>query len=436
MILIKNNNVWEVSFFLLEALLVDDLSAVLVVFGLEDPLALEGGEGGENGTTDPDGVLTLGGSDDAGLEASGAGGDELLGEALGHTGEHGGTTGEDDVGEEVLADVDVALADGLGDEGGVAVTVAETDEVGLEEGLRAAEALRLDGDDGGIGELELGLDGLVVLLLHFLVVVEGDVAGLFLDVADDFLFGGGGEGGTAFHEELHHVLGEVAAGEIDTADGVGHGETFVDGDSVGDTIAGVEDDTGGAASGVEGEDGLDADVHSGDVEGLEHDLGHLFTVGLGVHGSFGEEDVVLFGVDAELVVEGVVPDEFHVVPVGDDTVLDGVGDGEDTTAGLRVITDEVVLLGGAEHGLSGGGLGAADDGGEDNAGSVVTRETGLDHTGTVVADNIASIFVTHDEKSSFKIFLKDILTFLDVFRKLTEGTLCCFLFLKLNFRES
>jgi len=90
-----------------------------------------------------------------------------------------------------------------------------------------------------------------------------------------------------------------------------------------------------------------------------------------------------------------VPDEFHVVPVGDDTVLDGVGDGEDTTAGLRVITDEVVLLGGAEHGLSGGGLGAADDGGEDNAGSVVTRETGLDHTGTVVADNIASIFVTH-----------------------------------------
>jgi len=250
------NNVWEVSFFLLEALLVDDLSAVLVVFGLEDPLALEGGEGGENGTTDPDGVLTLGGSDDAGLEASGAGGDELLGEALGHTGEHGGTTGEDDVDEEVLADVDVALANGLGDEGGVAVTVAETDEVGLEEGLRAAEALGLDGDDGGIGELELGLDGLVVLLLHFLVVVEGDVAGLFLDVADDFLFGGGGEGGTAFHEELHHVLGEVAAGEIDTADGVGHGETFVDGDSVGDTIAGVEDDTGGAAGGVEGEDGL------------------------------------------------------------------------------------------------------------------------------------------------------------------------------------
>ncbi len=381
--------------FLVEALLVDDLGAVLVVLGLEDPLALEGGEGGENGATDPDGVLTLGGSDDAGLEAGGTGALELLGEALGHTVEHGRTTGEDDVGEEVLADVDIALADGLGDEGGVAVTITEADEVGLEERLGAAEALRLDGDDGSIGELELGLDRLVVLLLHFFVEVEGDVAGLFLDVADDFLFGGRGEGGTAFHEELHHVLSEVATGKIDTADGVGHGETFVDGDGVGDTITGVEDDTGGAASGVEGEDGLDADVHAGAVEGLEHDLGHLLTVDLGVHGRFGEEDVVLFGVDAELVVEGVVPDEFHVVPVGDDTVLDGVGDGEDTTAGLRVITDEVVLLGGAEHGLRGGGLGATDDGGEDNAGSVITGETGLDHTGTVVADDITSIFVTH-----------------------------------------
>jgi hypothetical protein len=386
---------------LVEALLVDDLGAVFVVFGLEDPLALEGGEGGEDGTTDPDGVLAFRGSDDAGFETSGAGGDEFLGEAFGHAGEHGGTTGEDNVGEEILTDVDVALADGLGDEGGVAITITETDKVGLEESFGAAEALRLDGDDGSIREFELGFDGLVVLLLHFFVEVEGDVTGLFLDVTDDFLFGGGGEGRTAFHEELHHVFGEVATGEIDTADGVRHGETFIDGDGVGDTITRVEDDTSGTAGGVEGEDGLDTNVHSGNVEGFEHDLGHLFTVGLGVHGGFSEEDVVFFGVDAEFVVEGVMPDEFHVIPVGDDTVFNGVGDGEDTTASLSVITDKVVLLGGAEHSLSGGGLGAADDGGEDDTRSVITGETGLNHTGSVVADNIASIFVTHDVDLAF-----------------------------------
>jgi hypothetical protein len=30
---------------------------------------------------------------------------------------------------------------------------------------------------------------------------------------------------------------------------------------------------------------LDGDVHGGDVESLEHDLGHLLSVGLGVEGS-------------------------------------------------------------------------------------------------------------------------------------------------------
>ena len=39
-----------------------------------------------------------------------------------------------------------------------------------------------------------------------------------------------------------------------------------------DTITGVEDDTGGTTGGIEGEHGLDGDVHGRAVEGLEHDL--------------------------------------------------------------------------------------------------------------------------------------------------------------------
>ena len=38
-----------------------------------------------------------------------------------------------------------------------------------------------------------------------------------------------------------------------------------------------------------------------------HDLGHLLAVGLGVEGGLSEQDGVLLGGDAELVVEGVVP---------------------------------------------------------------------------------------------------------------------------------
>merc|ERR1719259_796916 len=46
----------------LEALAVDNGGAALVVLLLGDPHLLEGGEGGEDGATDPHGVLPLGGA--------------------------------------------------------------------------------------------------------------------------------------------------------------------------------------------------------------------------------------------------------------------------------------------------------------------------------------------------------------------------------------
>ena len=39
------------------------------------------------------------------------------------------------------------------------------------------------------------------------------------------------------------------------------------------------------------------------------------------------------------VVEGVMPDLLHIVPVGDDSVLNGVLEGQDTSLGLSLITD-------------------------------------------------------------------------------------------------
>ncbi|BAT18306.1 Os12g0640950, partial [Oryza sativa Japonica Group] len=100
----------------------------------------------------------------------------------------------------------------------------------------------------------------------------------------------------------------------------------------------------GAAAGVEGEDGLDGDVHGGGVEGLEHDLGHLLAVGLGVEGGLRQQHRVLLGGNAELVVEGVVPYLLHVVPVVDDAVLDGVLERQDASLRLRLVPDVRVLL--------------------------------------------------------------------------------------------
>merc|ERR1711911_373853 len=171
-------------------------------------------------------------------------------------------------------------------------------------------------------------------------------------------------------QDLHQVVGELTASQVKTDNGVGESVTLVDGDTVGDTVTGVHDDTGGTSGGVQGEDSLDSDVHGGHVEGLEHDLGHLLTVGLRVEGSLSQEDGLLLGGNTELVVEGVVPDLLHIVPVGDDSVLNGVLQGEDTPLGLGLVTDIGILLSHTDHDSL--VAGTADNGGEDSSGSVIS----------------------------------------------------------------
>jgi hypothetical protein len=105
------------------------------------------------------------------------------------------------------------------------------------------------------------------------------------------------------NRESDGTHGKVTTSEVETEDGVGKGVTLVDGNGVGDTVSRVEDDTGSATRSVEGEDGLDGNVEGRGVERLEHDLGHLLAVDLGVEGSLSEEDGVLLGGDTELVVE-------------------------------------------------------------------------------------------------------------------------------------
>ena len=168
---------------------------------------------------------------------------------------------------------------------------------------------------------------------------------------------------------------------------------LVDGHGVRDAVAGVHHDAGGAARRVQREHGLDGDVHGRDVEGLEHDLGHLLAVGLRVERGLGEQDRVLLGRDAQLVVEGVVPDLLHVVPVGHDAVLDRVLEREDATLGLGLVTDVRVLLAHAHH--HAGLARAADDRGEDRAGRVIAREAGLAHAGAVVHHESRDLVISH-----------------------------------------
>merc|ERR1712042_75845 len=269
-----------------------------------------------------------------------------------------------------------------------------SEEGRLEEGLWAAETLIANGDDLTVRKL-IGLlkGGGGSSSGHLLFEVKSDIAELLLDVPDNLTLSGGGERVTTLSEDLHQVVGQFTASQVEPEDGGGEGITFIDGDGVGHTIARVHDDTGGTAGGIQGQHSLDGDIHGGHVEGLKHDLGHLLPVGLGVEGSLSEQDRLLLRGNTQLVVEGVVPDLLHVVPVGDDTMLNRVLQGEDTPLALGLITDIGILLAHTDHHAL--VAGTANNGGEDSAGRIISGETGLAHAGAIVNDQSGHVLVTH-----------------------------------------
>ena len=89
----------------------DDSGAGLVVFFLGDPHGLESGERSKDGATDPYGVFSLGRSNDLDLDGGRSKGGDFLLHTISNTRVHGGTTGQDIVGVQVLTDINVAPHD-------------------------------------------------------------------------------------------------------------------------------------------------------------------------------------------------------------------------------------------------------------------------------------------------------------------------------------
>merc|ERR1711970_921364 len=97
----------------LEALAVDNGWAALIILLLGDPHLLEGGEGGEDGSSDPDRVLPLWRSNDLDLDGGWSKGSNFFLHTVSNTRVHGGASGHDSVGIEILTDVNIALHDGV-----------------------------------------------------------------------------------------------------------------------------------------------------------------------------------------------------------------------------------------------------------------------------------------------------------------------------------
>jgi len=377
----------------LEALPVDDGRAGFVILLLADPHLLEGGQRCQDRPADPDGVLALWGSNDLDLHRGRGKSLDLFAHAVLDLHEHRGAARQHNVGVQVLSDIHVTLHDrvvgGLVDAG-----VLTADQGGLEEHLRASEPLVADGDDLPVGQLVVALQGGARGgVVHFLFVVNSDEAQLLLDVTDNLALSGGRESVAALSQDLLQPISEISPGQVQTENGVGESVTLVDWHSVRHTITRVKHNSGGAARCVQGQHGLDGDVHHRCREGLEHELSHLLTVSLGVEGSLSQEDGVILRGSTELIVESVMPDLLHVLPVVDDAVLNRVPKGEHTPLDLSLITDVRLFSIHSNH--NAGVTRATNDGREHGTRGIIPSETGLAHPGTVVNNKSGLMIVCH-----------------------------------------
>lgn len=103
----------DVKLIDLEAFAVDDSRAGFVVFLFGDPHLLEGGQGGQDGTTDPYGVFPFWGCDDLDFHGGWCQGCDFFLHPVGDSWVHCGTSGKDGVCVQVFPDVHVALHDGV-----------------------------------------------------------------------------------------------------------------------------------------------------------------------------------------------------------------------------------------------------------------------------------------------------------------------------------
>merc|ERR1711970_16894 len=129
-----------------------------------------------------------------------------------------------------------------------------SEERRLEESLRATETLIADGDDLAVGKLiRLLKGGGGSSCGHLLLKVKGNIAELLLYVTDNLTLSSGCEGITTLSEDLHQVVCKLTSSKIKTDNSMRKSITFIDRNSMGNTITRVHDNTSGTARSIQGE---------------------------------------------------------------------------------------------------------------------------------------------------------------------------------------
>jgi len=142
----------------------------------------------------------------------------------------------------------------------------------LEHSFWAPELLVTDGNDVSVWEFELDIFVTRFFeFFHFFVEIKSYVALIFFDSSYNFEFSRTLESLTGLHQDFGKVSSKISTSEVVSHDSMWKRITFIDWDSVGNSITRINDHTSSSTGGVEGKNSLDRDIELWDTESLEED---------------------------------------------------------------------------------------------------------------------------------------------------------------------
>ena len=394
--------------------------------------------GSQHGTTEPDGIPLHGVGNDVDLKGNSldlttaqllAPLDPVIDsplhislQPLTEITEHSGTTRQNDVLVETTTTINRATLDSVINNLGERDQKVRGEDLGVEEGLRTQETLVTNIDierplGDGLNTLVL-LDPLLttrVILPELLHDIRADVAVGLLDTLGDLTGHGGGNSGTlTISHQLLDERSDGASSKRDGLDGGTNNVTFSDGDDVSNTSTRINNGTSKGPVGdlrrgprsSNGKDGLDSNIQPRNVEGLEHNLGGVFTVLRGVERRLSQQDMVVLRFTTEVTEETMLPKLFHFGPGPHLTLINGVVFLIGSRGLSSLITNKKIQIGNVRGTLRGSlvtnrstNLSLSDresDGGGDNkVGFTITSETHLSVAGSIVNDNGRESGVAH-----------------------------------------
>merc|ERR550517_948457 len=168
------------------------------------------------------------------------------------------------------------------------------------------------------------------------------------------------------------------------------GITFINGHGMRDTITRIQHDSSCSSRCIQRQHSLNSNVHCRGVECLKHNLSHFLSVSFRVKRSFGQKYRVLFRGNPQFIVESVMPDFFHIIPVCDNTVLDWVLQSQNTALALCFITNISIFLSHTNHNSFVSG--SAYNRREDSSWSVITSKSSFAHTRSVIYNQSLHFF--------------------------------------------